>query len=70
MTSPARPWFELEVHGVRTYNPIDLPKILKLVESGVVDLNKVVSNRFKLDEINEAYEALDKGEILRGIVVP
>ncbi len=63
-------WFELEIHGCRMYNPVDLPKVLKLVENGVVDLSKVVSNRFKLEDINEAYQTLDRGDMLRGIVVP
>ncbi len=63
-------WFQLTVRGCRTYNPVNLPKILKLVESGVVDLSKIVSHRFKLEEINEAYQMLDRGEIVRGIVIP
>lgn len=63
-------WLQLTVRGCRTYNPVNLPKVLKLVESGVVDLGKIVSHRFKLEQINEAYQALDKGEIIRGIVIP
>lgn len=63
-------WFELTVRGCRTYNPVDLPKILKLVESGVVDLGQTVSHRFKLEEINQAYQMLDRGELIRGIVIP
>ena len=63
-------WCQLTVKGCRTYNPIDLPKIIKLVEGGVVKLNEIVSHRFKLEEINEAYQMLDRGEILRGIVIP
>jgi len=62
-------WLQLTIKGCRTYNPADLPKVLKLVESGVVDLNKMVSHRFRLEEINEAYQMLDKGEIIRGIVI-
>jgi 2-desacetyl-2-hydroxyethyl bacteriochlorophyllide A dehydrogenase len=63
-------WLQLTVKGSRTYNPSDLPKVIKLVAGGVIDLRQVVSHRFKLEEINEAYRMLDKGEILRGIIVP
>jgi len=48
----------------------DLPGVLRLVGKGLIDLNKVVSHRFKLDEINEAYLRLDMEEMLRGIVIP
>jgi Zn-dependent alcohol dehydrogenase len=61
---------QLSVQGSRTYNPVDLPRILKLVEDGIVVLHKIISHRFKLEEINEAYQTLDRGEMLRGIVIP
>lgn len=63
-------WLELQVMGSKNYNLSDMPKILKLVQEGVVNLNKTVSHRFKLEEINEAYQMLDRGEVLRGIVIP
>ena len=58
------------VFGSRTFNPIDIPKIFKLVENGVIDLDKLISHRFKLEEINEGYQMLDRGELLRGIAIP
>ncbi len=63
-------WLEKTIVGSRNYRPSDMPRILDLVQRGVVDLEKVISHRFKLDEVNEAYEMLDRGEILRGIVTP
>jgi 2-desacetyl-2-hydroxyethyl bacteriochlorophyllide A dehydrogenase len=62
-------WLELTVRGCRTNRPVDLPKVIKLVESGVIDLSKVISHRFKLEEINQAYQMLDRGELIRGIIV-
>jgi len=63
-------WLELKVMGSRTFNPVDIPKVFKLVEKGVIDLDKMISHRFKLEEINEGYQMLDRGELLRGIVIP
>jgi len=63
-------WLELNVMGSKNYNLADMPKILELMQKGVINLSKVVSHRFKLEAINEAYQMLDKGEILRGIVIP
>ena len=61
-------WYELNIIGCRVYQPMDLNKAIKVVQSGIVNLGKIVSHRFKLEEINEAYQMLDRGEILRAIV--
>lgn len=63
-------WLELKVMGSRTFNPVDIPKVFELVEKGVVSLDKIISHRFKLEEINKGYKMLDRGELLRGIVIP
>lgn len=63
-------WHELSVMGSKNYHLTDLPKVVELVQKGVINLSKVISHRFKLEEINEAYQMLDRGEIRRGIVIP
>lgn len=62
-------WNELKIMGSKNYNSKDMPTILSLVQKGVVSLEKLVSHRFKLHEINEAYQMLERGELLRAIVV-
>ncbi|MFC2018056.1 zinc-binding dehydrogenase, partial [Chloroflexota bacterium] len=62
-------WNELKVMGSKNYNSKDMPAILSLVQKGVVSLEKLVSHRFKLHDINEAYQMLERGEVLRAIVV-
>lgn len=63
-------WQELNVLGSKNYHLSDMPAIIGLVENGVVKPGKIVSHRFKLEEINEAYRVLERGEMLRGIVIP
>jgi Zn-dependent alcohol dehydrogenase len=41
----------------------DYPKFLDYFRKGTLDLNKLVTARYKLDEINEACDALVKGQI-------
>lgn len=62
-------WNELKVMGSKNYNGKDMPAILGLVQKGVVSLDKLVSHRFELHDINEAYQMLERGEVLRAIVV-
>jgi Zn-dependent alcohol dehydrogenase len=41
----------------------DFPRFLEWEESGALDLDALVTERFKLEEINEATTALEQGRI-------
>ena len=48
----------------------DVPELIKLVARGQVGISKLVTRRYGLDEVGEAYAALDRGEVTgRAIVV-
>lgn len=47
----------------------DLPKVVKLAESGVFDLSAAVSRKCKLEEAGNAYRDLDSGSIVGRAVV-
>lgn len=48
----------------------DVPALVRLCETGQVDLSKPISRRFSLDEADAAYAALSRGEITgRALVV-
>ncbi|KAK9111741.1 hypothetical protein Scep_019260 [Stephania cephalantha] len=47
----------------------DLPKIIKLAETGIFDLSAAVSRKCKLEEAGEAYDDLNKGSIIGRAVV-
>lgn len=43
-------------------NPVeDIPKYIKLYKSGLIDINKIITHRFNLDQINEAFDILRAG---------
>ena len=63
-------WLEQAVLGSRTYRPRDLGRVISMAERGMVDPKKLVSHRFPLAEINEAYLKLEEGQLARGIVIP
>ena len=49
----------------------DVPEILKLAARGRIGTEQLITRRFKLDQINEAYDALNKGQITgRAIIEP
>lgn len=50
-------------------NPqIDIPRYIDLYMSGKLPIDKLISKTYSLDEINEAFEALEKGKIIRSVI--
>lgn len=49
---------------------IDLPVVFELIKRGLVNIDKLVTGKYRLEQINEAFEDLEKGKILgRSILV-
>ena len=48
---------------------VDMPKMVDLYMSGRLNLDELVTRRYALEQVNEAYEALERGEIGRGVIV-
>jgi S-(hydroxymethyl)glutathione dehydrogenase / alcohol dehydrogenase len=47
---------------------IDFPRLLRLYKDGRLRLDELVSREYALDEVNEAFAALDRGEVARSIL--
>ena len=48
----------------------DMPEVIRLAAEGAIDVSKSITRRYRLDQADEAYRALDRGEIIgRAIVV-
>ncbi|MGB2764942.1 MAG: zinc-binding dehydrogenase [Candidatus Aminicenantaceae bacterium] len=60
---------EIEIRGSLGCRPVDYPKIIEMVKIGKIQLKPVVTNKFKLEDINKAFDLLRKGEALRSIIV-
>ncbi len=44
-------------------------QLIGFVEDGSLDLTTMVSKRYRLDEVNDAFAAMERGEVLRGVLV-
>ncbi|MCJ1671676.1 zinc-binding dehydrogenase [Rathayibacter sp. VKM Ac-2929] len=49
---------------------LDLPRIFELYRTGALPLDELVGERFALEDIGAAFEALEHGSVGRSIVVP
>jgi D-arabinose 1-dehydrogenase-like Zn-dependent alcohol dehydrogenase len=59
----------IRVIGSLGYRPrIDLPELIKLASSGKLDVRRLVSHIYSPEQINEAYDNLEKGLHIRAII--
>jgi len=47
---------------------VDFPKLLRLWKAGKLDLEGMITRRIKLDEVNEAFRAMQAGEVVRSVI--
>jgi alcohol dehydrogenase (nicotinoprotein) len=51
-------------------NPLfDIPRLLDLYRVGDLKLDELITHRYRLDEVNEAYQDLEDGKNIRGVIV-
>jgi S-(hydroxymethyl)glutathione dehydrogenase/alcohol dehydrogenase len=48
--------------------PVDIPRYVDLFMEGKLPIDKLITRNYKLDQINEAFEAMKKGEVIRSVV--
>lgn len=47
----------------------DLPKLVKLAESGIFNLSDAVSRKYKFEDSNQAFQDLNEGKIIGRAVI-
>ncbi len=47
---------------------VDMPLVLDLYMAGRLDLDRLVTRTYGLDEVNEAFAAMNAGEVARGVI--
>lgn len=65
-------WLEKKLQGSNMGSNrfrVDMPRYVDFYLSGKLNLDDLVSARIKLDEINSAFAALEKGEVARQVIV-
>ncbi len=52
-----------------THSSVEMPKLGDMYLAGKLNLDDLVVRHYSLDQINEAYDDMDKGEVGRGAIV-
>lgn len=61
---------EMEILGSLGCRSLDYPRVIELVRRGRIQLQELVTGRFALEQVNDAFDALRAGDGVRAIVVP
>lgn len=61
---------ELEVVGSLGCRPVDYVPLIRMVEEGKIDIKRLVTHRFSLDKLQDAFDVMKEGVSLRSIVIP
>lgn len=61
---------EIEVLGSLGCRPADYPRVIELARRGRVRVAEFVTRRFPLGEINQAFDLLRAGKVIRAVIVP
>jgi S-(hydroxymethyl)glutathione dehydrogenase / alcohol dehydrogenase len=48
---------------------IDIPRLMDLHQTGALKLDELLTRTWKLEQINEAYAALERGEVARSLIL-
>jgi len=65
-------WNEQRLIGSRmgtTRLQVDVPRLVDLYLEGRLKLDELITARYPLERINEAIEAMERGEALRNVIV-
>lgn len=63
---------EKKIQGSRmgsNHFPVDMPRYVDFYMSGKLKLDEMISRRIKLEDVNEAFEELKRGELARSVIV-
>ena len=47
----------------------DIVKLLRLYDEGKLKLDELITTTYTLDQVNEGYQDLQDGKIMRGVII-
>jgi Zn-dependent alcohol dehydrogenase len=48
---------------------VDVPRLVRLHQDGRLKLDELITERYRLERINEAIAAVERGDVLRNVIV-
>ena len=48
---------------------VDLPKLVELYRGGKLPVEKLITHRYTLNQVNQAFDDLEAGKVARGVLM-
>ena len=61
---------EIEIIGSLGCRAVDYPRVIELARHGKIKVAELVTAKFPIDQINDAFDTLRRGEGIRSVMVP
>jgi 6-hydroxycyclohex-1-ene-1-carbonyl-CoA dehydrogenase len=61
---------EMEIVGSLGCRAVDYPRVIEMARQGKIEVKELVTDRFKLDDINQGLDLLRSGQGIRSVVTP
>jgi len=61
---------EIEIVGSLGCRVVDYPRVLEMARLGKIKVSELVTAKFPLDKINDAFDVLRRGEGIRSVITP
>ena len=55
-------------HGGDADPDRDIPRLVRLQQAGRLELTNMLSHRFRLEDVNDALDAMRRGEVVRSVL--
>jgi S-(hydroxymethyl)glutathione dehydrogenase/alcohol dehydrogenase len=49
--------------------PVDMPRLVDFYMNGKLKLDELIARRIKLDQVNEGFDELKRGELARSVIM-
>lgn len=63
-------FYEQEIIGSIGCPPSDYPRAINLVKYGKINLDKIIANKYELEDINIALDELRDSKVMRNVILP
>jgi Zn-dependent alcohol dehydrogenase len=60
---------EMEIMGSLGCRPVDYPRIIDLVKNKMLEVEPLVTHKYKLSEINDGLEVARSGKSIRTVIL-
>ena len=59
---------QVRIQGSATYRPVDFASAVEIIAAGEVDATRLVTGRYRLEDVAEAFAASESGEHIKVVV--